>query len=907
MIMTDTMKYIQALDGTAGDDRRRLGGKAASLNALVRAGTPVPAAICLTADAYRALIAQLELRGDGASADAAELRARIEATPVPDDLRSEIVTAYAALGRGRIAVRSSAIGEDSAASSFAGQYVTFLNVEGDDAVVASVKSCWASLSTAQVEAYGNRSQDMFRPFAGDNAIAVVLQRMLDADAAGVLFTADPIGGSSDRIVIESAWGLGEGVVSSQVVTDSYLVEATTLAVTKTIRHKPLRTVCRVDGGAAIENTPPAMAAAATLTDDQARALARCALTIRHACIPAFEGKELDIEWAIKDGEIAILQARPITVSDPRAASVVYADADEMDPLIRDNAMFSRMDTGEIVTGLMTPLGLSFCRFYQNNIHGPAVKTMGLRKLSPPQHFMGYIRGYVYLNISASAYMLTQCPPTRDDMKFTKRYATDEVDLANYRNPYGDPVKGLTYLRSSLHWLGQQIVNLATANKTARRMEKHRQERMDRFLTLDPTAMSLAELDAEFALVDKSFLMGCAAYMPFFLQSFALYDALAELCEKWLSGRGNGLQNRIKASLNNLRTIEVTKGVVALADDVRNLPELRDLFLDAPAGELIERLQQVPSGKQFWNGPFAEFLRQFGARGRQEFELSIPRWNDDPLYLLNVIRLYLRNEFDLHERMRESDALRGKETERLLATLPMKARLQLRFVISAYSKMADLRERVRPVFIAETWFYRRLVLEVLRRVSELGVTRIADLPFIDFNELRDYVAGRKTAEQAFSRELVERNRREHLINLRAEEPPMSIIGGYKPTRSNAAAQPTGDSDTLTGLAASPGVVVARARVITDVQRQAEEFQQGEILVAKFTDASWTPLFILAAGIVADVGSPLSHSSIVSREFGIPAVVNTRSATQAIRTGDFLYLDGDAGIVRIEERANRQIAA
>ena len=342
-------------------------------------------------------------------------------------------------------------------------------------------------------------------------------------------------------------------------------------------------------------------------------------------------------------------------------------------------------------------------------------------------------------------------------------------------------------------------------------------------------------------------------------------------------------------------------------DVQRQGELRDLFLSTAAEELIGRLQQHPLGKAFWNGPFAGFLREFGTRGRQEFELTIPRWNDEPQYLLNIIRLYLRNEFNLHDKMREADALRAEETERLLKTLPAKARLQLRFVISSYAKMADLRERVRPTFIAEAWFYRRIVLEVMRRLSEQGVVRMSDLPFIDFNELRAYVAGHKTAAEAFSHELIEKNRREHLINLRAEEPPMSIIGGYKPTRSKAAAELAGDADALTGVAASPGTVVARARVITDLQRQAEELQKGEILVVKYTDASWTPLFVLAAGVVADIGSALSHSSIVSREFGIPAVVNTRLATQKIRTGDFLYLNGDAGIVRIEERAERQAAA
>ncbi|MTK63240.1 MAG: phosphoenolpyruvate synthase, partial [Methanobacterium sp.] len=702
--------------------------------------------------------------------------------------------------------------------------------------------------------------------------------------------------------------VGEGIVSSQVVTDSYLVDGREMTIAgRTIRHKPLRTECLSSGGTRISATPPEMADHPTLTDGQAISLAGYAQAIRAGGGTFFLDRDLDIEWALLGGNIVILQARPITVADARAAQVVFADTEEEDPSMRDNVLYSRMDTGEIVTGLMTPLGLSFCRFYQRAIHGPAVKTIGLRKLMPARHFMGYIRGYVYLNISASAYLLTQCPPTRNAMKFTRRYADDQRILDDYRNPYGETMRGSDHLMGGLYWIGRQMVNLATAERTARRMETLRRERTDRFLALDLEALSLPELDAELSLIDRHFRESCAAYMPFFLQSFALYDALAELCEKWLGAYGNGLQNRIKASLNNLRTIEVTAGVVALADEVRGNAELNAVFLETPSVELADRLRIHPVGRVFWEGPFHQFLRQFGARGRQEFELTIPRWNDDPSYLLNVIRLYLRNDVDLQEKMRQSDALREEETRRLFAALPLRARVQLRLVIAGYARMARLRERIRPTFIAETWCYRRSVMEVMRRLCAAGAVRPADIPFIDFDEFRGYVAGRKTAGQAFARDMIEKNRRDHLVNLRGDEPPMSIVGGWVPARTKPLSGEGGDADILTGVGASPGIVVARARVITDLQREAGEFQKGEILVAKYTDASWTPLFLLASGIVADIGSTLSHSSIVSREFGIPAVVNTRTATQSIRTGDCLYLDGDAGLVRIEERAGRQDAA
>jgi prodigiosin/undecylprodigiosin synthetase len=904
MIMKDGIVEISGREGLGVET---LGGKASSLNRLVGQGFPVPRAYCVTVPAYEAFLAQTGMDGwirEQGRLDAKArlaVRERIEASPIPGALAQAVAGAYAALGGGRVAVRSSGIEEDGASSSFAGQYDTFLHVEGEEAVIDAVKRCWGSLWAGRSEAYQARRDDAGAGGSAPRGIAVLIQEMVDADAAGVLFTADPLDGDPARIVIESCWGLGEGVVSGQVVTDTFVVDAARLEVVDgATRHKPVMSARAGTGGVQLEEVPDAKAAAPSLTHAQAVELARCA-----GAIKAAYGRELDIEWAVAGGGIHILQARPITtVPGARAGTAIYADAEETDPFIRDNAMFSRMDTGEIVTGCMSPLGLSFCRFYQQNIHGPAVKPMGLRDIGNPQHYMGYIQGYVYLNISASAHLLTQCPPTRNPMKFTKRYATDEVDLSSYRNPYGEPSGVAAYLGSSLYWLGYQIHNLLTARRTVREMVALRERETERFLKLDLRSMSLQELDAELSRIDRNFLTACAAYMPFFLQSFALYDALSELCGKWLRNEGGGLQNRIKASLNNLRTIEVTRGICRLAERVDRSPSLKALFLDVPAERIEDALRDDPEGRRFRDEDFAGFLKEFGSRGRQEFDLSIPRWNDDPTYLLQVIRMYLTNDVRLEERLAETDARREEETRTLLSKLPRKARMAIGFVISTYGTMAERREATRPTFIAQTWFYRKIIVEILRRLEEQDIAGIRDLPYVDFNELRDYVAGRKSAGEAFRRELLEVNRRQHLINLRAAEPPMSIIGGHVPRRESALAD-DGDG-TLRGLAASPGVTVGRARVITDLARQADELQQGEILVAKFTDASWTPLFVLAAGIVADIGSPLSHSSIVSREFGIPAVVNTKHGTQLIRTGDLIYLDGDAGLVRIEERMQLRAA-
>lgn len=889
-----SQNYVIALSGKDELSKTDVGGKAVSLNNLVRHGLLVPEAYCITTKANEYflscsgildLIKIHKLNFD-------QIKEEIANAEIPSDLVDKILQVYQNMGRGQVAIRSSAVNEDGESQSYAGQYETFLFVDSEVKVLECVRECWKSLWAARANLY----QIKHDVSADDSRIAVVIQRMVDVESAGVAFSQDPMSGDDQYILIDACWGVGEGVVSGQVSTDSYRIRKCDHTIVSTdIRAKKIKCTKKNNGETHIVNVDEDKIKQPVLSSEQCIELAA-----QVEKISLYYGQPMDIEWGIENNNVYILQARPITTKTSKTSKtpIYYADEDETDEYIRDNALFSRMDTGEIVTGLMTPLGLSFCKFYQHNIHGPAIKTMGLLNVGNSQHYMGYIQGQVYLNISASAMLLSQCPPTRDLMKFTKRYATEDIDFTTYQNPYGIPVSGWKFIKSSLYWCGYQIYNLFSAERIVKNMVKIRQDEVDRFNKLDLKSMSLMELNNELSRIDKYFLKACKAYMPFFLQSFALYDLLAELCEQWLGGKGDGLQNRIKASMNSLRTIEVTRGIYQLTETVNSNKPLRTIFINSDADQLKANLEKNRIGKQFIENEFSCFLKNYGARGRQEFELSIPRWNDDPSYLLKVIKMYLISEVDLEERIAEVDKERVNDTEQLLKKLPFSIRMKFRFIIAAYAKMAERRENTRPTYITETWFYRKIVTEVLDRLDRDSIVFKDELPFIDFNLFRKYVAGEINAEEAFSKEIIENNRKEHLVNCNSEEPPMAIIGGYNPQPKKANNILTGTVGVIRGVGASPGIVVAKARVIKDLDKDAATLQQGEILVAKFTDASWTPLFVLAAGVIADIGSMLSHSSIVSREFGIPAVVNTKTACMHIKTGDILYLDGNNGEVRIQ---------
>lgn len=879
--LTEAATYVQEITGSDIQEQA-LGGKGQSLNRMMQAGVPVPRVFCVTVSAYKAFIESLGKRRD--------LRADILRAPLPTVIEEGVRSAYVALGEASVAIRSSAVGEDSETQSFAGQYETYLHVQGIDQVLEKLRACWASLWEERVRHYNRQSDAERAP-----AIAVLIQQMVYADSAGVLFTCDPMQANSQHMLVDACWGLGEGVVSGQVVTDSFRLSQSSLEVTDThIRTKLTYCGHEIQGEIKLLPTPEPHQREPCLSDAQLKQLAEHAQHLK-----SHYKRDLDIEWALKEDKIWLLQARPITAISPVSApEACYANPWETKVERREAALFSRMDTGEIVTGLMTPLGLSFCKFYQKYVHGPAIKKMGLANIYDWQNYMGYLNGHVYLNISGSAYMLRQCPPTRDEMKFTTRYATEDIDFSGYKNPYGEGVKGLAYLKSSVYWAWTQLVNGVTTKSTVRKMIQLREEETRRFEKLNLTAMSLKQLNDELTRIDGYFLDSCRDYMPFFLQSFALYDALAETCEELFPGTGNSIQNRIKASMNNLRTIEVTQGIVALVKKVEQQPKLKELFQSHCPDELLSLLPEQAVSREFWMQDFEAFLFQFGTRGRQEFELSLPRWRDDPTYLIQVMKSYLDSDFDLDKILTQTEAARLEDTSTLLKRLSWGQRLKLKMLIKFYSTMAECREAVRPTFIAETWFYRKVVLEVLRRQEQLGGVNCDDLPYIDFALLRQYVAGEVDAQQAFSAELIEKNRSQYLLNQSLDEPPMALIGGYIPILKSV--QQIQGGNLLFGLAASSGQTVARARVITDLKQQAGTFKQGEILVAKYTDASWTPLFVLAAGVVTDIGSALSHSSIVTREFGVPAVVNTKSATTQIKTGDMLVLDGDKGTVVIQRK-------
>jgi pyruvate,water dikinase len=332
------MNYVAGFEALDRGSVALVGGKGANLGEMVRAGLPVPPGFAVTAAAFREFMAanglsdpvDARLEGlDPADAQAIEeasrdLQARVMAARMPEAVAASIREAYGRLddGRAYVAVRSSATMEDSSDASFAGMNQTFLNVRGADALIASVQACWASLYGARVLFYVKE-----RGLKGELIMGVIVQTMVNAEKAGVLFTINPLSGADDEVLIDAARGLGEVVVAGQVDVDSYRVGKADQAVRdRVIGHQDFKLVRDEQGENRREPLTDDEADAPVLNDDELRELVRLA-----ARVEDHYGTPQDTEWAIADGHLYILQARPVTT---RGKAPTKAPADEGEPLVR---------------------------------------------------------------------------------------------------------------------------------------------------------------------------------------------------------------------------------------------------------------------------------------------------------------------------------------------------------------------------------------------------------------------------------------------------------------------------------------------------------------------------------------------------------------------------------------------
>jgi len=796
---------MDVLDLAAIDPAQRdlVGGKAAGLAALIRLGERVPDGFCVTTQAHS--------RGE-----------------VP---RAEVLAAYERLGGGPVAVRSSATVEDLPDASFAGQHDTFLAVEGADELLAAIRACWGSLDTQRATAYREAAgvaHDTVR-------MAVVVQRMVDAEVAGMLFTANPLTGSRSESVVDAAAGVGTALVGGTVAADHYVLDGTDLG----------------ERGC--------------LTPARLQELREAGERLQRRL-----GAPQDLEWAYdRDGTLWLLQSRPITTlfpAPPASAQPgprIYVEFGHVQGMLQPVTPMGMATLKALMAGMLASFGMT-------------VEIVD-------------IGGRLYGDLTDAI----RVPSTRK--RLVKLMAVDFGPRAQavvehlLNDPRFAPRPGIrrrnTAALARVPKAAAGVLGALARPAAARARVFGAIERLRQEPAADPsTAAQLLGLLEEAQQPNA----GAGAITWPVVTGLLVTAALPPLL------KGIASDDEIRTVLGGMPHNVTIKMDLALWQVARHAAPHRELLLRTSPDELAA----AHLAGELPDLGLAEFLDAYGHRCAAEVDVGVPRWSEDPAPLFAVLANYLRvtdpeqapdRRFE-HAAAR-AEAMLAEVARRARRTRPVRGRLA-GFFLRRARELGGLREAGKFAGLYALRDRRRRLLLIGAELQAKGLLECAaDVMFLTLPELRPVVDRGDDV-----RETVAGRKSQYARELRRRTVPVALLCDgtdaetLLPTR-------TSEGRTLTGVAASAGRVSGHARVVRGPADA--HIEPGEILVAPTSDPGWTPLFLTAGGLVTETGAAMAHGPTVAREYGIPAVVCVPGATERIRTGQAITVDGAMGTVTLDE--------
>jgi len=785
-----------------------------------------------------------------------EVRQALAAVPVPESVERALEAAEEQFGSATAwAIRSSATLEDLPDASFAGQHDTFLNVRGREAILTAVHGCWVSLFTDRAIFYRLEHRMAHR----SAAMAVVVQAMVPATAAGVLFTIDPVTGSAGRIVIEGTPGLGDRLVSGQVDPERVVLDKETLRVVE--RYAASGSNC--------------------LDEPIAQRLGALARKVERL----FGGPQ-DIEWAADSGQVFLLQARPVTATRPARSW-------------EDRQVWTNLNTGEVFPEVATPISWSMIRSFVTPLFGSIFRLFGADVTKGPS--AGLVAGRIYFNVNTALAALRPFTLALNRVAHIAQ-ALGGGQIQEYQQmgsgiPKEDlPHLGFSWLRYILSCPRILFDLIVHSPRRGAEFISGVQARSAKLARLDFASLPTPELARTFPRVLQENLERWDL-LYLFTRAGALL-VLQKACRDWLGDQDLSVTNRLFAGLGGLPETEAGLALWRLAALAHADHQTETVLRSKDRWQEVRvQFGHSEQGRQFL-AAWGSFMAEHGHHCRGEIELSNARWAEKSDYVLDLVRNYLRSidQSNPMENQRRLAAERRQLTQQCRQRLknPIK-RWLFSWSLKRVQQLAIDREVWKSEVVRHIALLRRMLLLLGERLQQHGVlARQDDIFFLEVSEIEPVGTGCACFNV---KELVAVRRREYEANLRLNPPPV-VKGRYDPTKQ-AVPAPDPGVRVLTGIPVFPGIVTGSARVILHADEH-QQVQPGEILVAPFTDPAWTPYFLSAAGVVMDQGGILSHGSIIAREYGLPAVTNLGSATRIIRTGDQVQVDGNLGRVTILER-------
>ncbi|EFC80291.1 PEP/pyruvate-binding domain-containing protein [Parafrankia sp. EUN1f] len=863
------MDHIVELKDCGPERAHEVGGKALGLGVLSRLGLKVPAGFVVTTGAYRASVTRdlrdriARLADSARSVDELQVAAKeigqgFTAAMISPAVRREVLMAYAAIGDDDtpVAVRSSATAEDRPDASFAGQQDTFLCVTGPDAVLEHLARCWAGLYTPQAISYRRRFADGDQ----DLAMAVVIQRMVTADVAGVMMTLDPASGDRSKVYVEAAYGFGEGVVKGDVVSDSYWVDAASSSLSHSeIRDK--QSAHRLDltsGQVHLVPVDRELRRLPALSDDEVVSLAQVGLAVQSKL-----GLPQDIEWAITSAggrrEVYLLQARPETVWSNRRAVPTADELRAAGKLDAPNVLHGRAgreglwtltNMQEAIPGVSTPFSASVWGPVAESANRSHYRFMGALSREeahlpndPAEWVVGYFYGRAALRIDTYAQWADRVPGVSGaaiiEQFFSSLPGLDAAVRTRPRYARAVPRLALPYLL------------------VPRRMRRNRED-VQSFWEASISALPGADEAA----------------------AVRTLDGAIERFQRSLSLQINLSQGAFQAVSRSLRSLCAGTSV--------DPHEIVAGYGGHEESVLIDDMWECSRGTL----ELADFVHRHGYHGWREGELSQRSWREDPSMVERQLAAYRDLPEGEDPRLaHEGRAERRRQLEgQLIVQLPVWRRPMGRAILAAAGYYLPMRGVSKVSFLQS--------LDVIRAAARRIGTGLHDAGRLDDPEDVFYL----TLDEVRSRAAVSRDVIGERMAIRRAYEEFDLPDAWQ--GSPTILRPTRDDaiSSIVGTPASRGITEARARVVVDVSQA--EVERGEILVARDTDPAWASLIFLSSGLVADIGGVMSHTAVVARELGIPCVVNSKVASIQIQTGDLIRVDGSTGVIEILERAARE---
>jgi pyruvate,water dikinase len=866
------MGSILWLADITSKDGAKVGGKALNLAEVARAGLPVPAGFCITTTAYErfltanrleaAIQSFLSLPADKVREDTPHIQQAIRAGQIGAQTRDEILRAYRQLAGSDlnacvpVAVRSSATAEDLPTASFAGQHSTMLNIRDEQHLLSAILECWASLWSPRAIAYRRRQgPDQHWPL-----VAVVVQLMVDAEAAGVAFSIDPIHGE-EKVLIEASWGLGETVVRGDGGLDRYSVDRNMCAEVEppSIGEKVHKRVLSTKGGVLKMEVPAEMQDARALTREQVTQVAEATLALeQHFACPQ------DVEWAFAGGQLSILQSRPITATGYSFFT---------DVLPGDNTIWTSGFLNERFPLPVSPLGWSVIQELLEELAFRApLRYLGLGGADRLRITRLY-HGHPYVNMFVFQTLYKVFPDSLLPEDAYRYFPDGKIELrrsVDYPRSALDP----RFLLSMIwHFVREPKVWSPWHNDRVWAALTARHERVSQKLAAKAHGLSQGDTGVErlWAAIHEAQQWNAnllALHRWSLTHADLTYSLLRRLVRAWSKHQDPaGLCARLVTGLPN-KSLEMD-------DALRDLAQIEDRTALSTALEA--------------------FLIRYGHRS---FHLDIyhPSFADHPEQVLDVLK-QLRSESQRPAEERTTDrrmAVQSMHQSLGGGPLGWLKRALVDHVMRLSRRYLPLREEQRFYWQRMLAIMRKLFLLMGKRMEAAEVLSHAeDVFFLTKEEIEAYVQDETSGEEYAV--LAETRQRQFArlcqeFEAAPERTYPPFLRGNRPLELAA----VDGTRQFSGRAVSPGLGRGRAVVLYS-PADLYKVQAGDVLVTRSVDPGWTPVFGLLQALVMECGGQLSHGAVVAREYGLPAVVGIAGITELLHDGDTVIVDAHNGVV------------